>query len=68
MHTAKGVDMEETLKRISKVVDKISEDVTQLLVSDGRKHERIKSLESTRKWTFGILGTIIAAVVIGVFI
>ena len=63
--------MEETLKRISKVVDKISEDVTQLLVSDGRKHERIKSLESTRKWAFGILGTIIAAsvlAVIGAFI
>ncbi len=60
--------MEETIRRISEVVDKISEDVTQLLVSDGRKHERIKSLESTRRWGFTILGTIIAAVIIGVFI
>ena len=46
----------------------IRDDVKSLLISDGRKHERIKSLESTRKWAFGILGTIIAAVIIGVFI
>ena len=49
----------------------IRDDVKKLLISDGRKHERIKSLESTRKWAFGILGTIIAAAVIaviGVFI
>ena len=60
--------MEETLKRINDVVDKISEDVTKLLVSDGRKHERIKSLESTRKWTFTIVGSVIVAVIVGVFI
>jgi hypothetical protein len=54
--------MEETLIRINKVVDKISEDVTELLVSDGRKHERLKSLESSRKWAFGILATITATV------
>jgi hypothetical protein len=60
--------MEETLRRINKVVDKISEDVTELLVSDGRKHERIKSLEYSRKWASIILGTVIAAIIIGVLI
>jgi hypothetical protein len=54
--------MEETLIRINKVVDKISEDVTELLVSDGRKHERLKSLESSRKWAVGIIATITATV------
>jgi hypothetical protein len=53
--------MEEILKEIR-------DDVKTLLVSDGRKHERIKSLESTRKWVFGIIGTIVAAVVISAVI
>ena len=57
--------MQEILKQISEDVRKTRDDVTELLVSDGRKHERIKSLESSRKWIGVILGAIIAAVVIG---
>ncbi len=53
--------MEELLREIR-------DDVKELLVSDGRKHERIKSLESTRKWAFSILGGVIIAVIVGVFI
>jgi hypothetical protein len=55
--------MKEALERISLVVDKISCDVTELLVSDGRKHERLKSLESSRRWACGIIGTVIAAII-----
>ncbi len=60
--------MEELLKEIRDNVKKLNNGMTELLVSDGRKHERIKSLESTRKWAFSILGGIIIAVIVGVFI
>ena len=50
------------------LLKEIRDDVKTLLVSDGRKHERIKSLESTRKWVFGVLGIVTAAVIIGVLI
>jgi len=65
------IDMEALLLEIRDDVKQLRLGQTELLVNDGRKHERIKSLESTRKWAFGILGTIIAAAVIaviGVFI
>lgn len=60
--------MEELLKQINDKVDKIGTNVTELLVSDGRKHERIKSLENTRKWILGILGTVTAAVLIAALV
>ena len=60
--------MEALLLEIRDDVKQLRVGQTELLVNDGRKHERIKSLESTRKWAFGIVGTIIAAVIIGVFI
>ena len=60
--------MEEMIREIRDDVKELRRGMTEMSVSDGRKHERIKSLESTRKWAFGILGTIIAAVIIGVFI
>ena len=50
------------------LLKEIRDDVKELLVSDGRKHERLKSLESTRRWTFGIVATVIAAVIISVVI
>ena len=53
--------MEEILKEIR-------DDVKTLLVSDGRKDERLKSLERTRTWIFGILGTVAAAIVISTII
>ena len=53
--------MEEILKEIR-------DDVKLLLVSDGRKHERIKSLESTRKWVFGIVAVVLSAIIVSVII
>ncbi len=60
--------MKETLERIDKKLEGIQGDLTALLVSDGRKHERIKSLESTRKWALGILAVVLSAVIVGVII
>ncbi len=60
--------MEEMVREIRDAVEKLGDGMTELLVSDGRKHERIKSLESTRKWAFSILGGVIIAVIVGVFI
>ncbi len=60
--------MKELLEEIRDNVEKLNDGMTELLISDGRKHERIKSLEFTRKWTFNILGGVIIAVIVGVFI
>ena len=60
--------MKELLEEIRDDVKKTREDVTTLLVKDGRKDERIKSLELTRKWMFGIFGTVITAFLISAII
>jgi len=60
--------MEELLREIRDDVKELRKGMTEMSVSDGRKHERIKSLESTRRWAFSILGGIIIAVIVGVFI
>jgi hypothetical protein len=60
--------MEDRLKEILDTVKDISKDTKALAINEGRNHERLKSLEATRKWSLGILGTVIAAVIIGVLI
>jgi hypothetical protein len=54
--------MEERLKEILDTVKDISKDTKALAINEGRNHERIKSLESSRKWAVGIIATITATV------
>jgi hypothetical protein len=60
--------MEALIKEIREDVRETRKDVKALIENQGRNHERIRSLESFRKWIFGILGTVIAAVIITVIV
>jgi protoheme ferro-lyase len=60
--------MEDRLKEILETVKDISKDTKALAINEGRNHERLKSLEATRKWVSVIFSTVIAAVIIGVLI
>ena len=50
------------------LLKEIRDDVKELLVSDGRKHERLKSLESFRRWFVVIIGTVFAALIISALV